>query len=151
MSEAGSYQGSYQLGGWRPDRTAELSATGSDADALLVNGLRGVLAAARGDTPVGGGEATAAAPIRGQGADLGSVFADLAADLLAQLDANGLGLDDVRLDGVLATDDGGFTAWGYATGAAADNPPPVGLSLEGDPRVTGDEGGYELRCALRRG
>ena len=144
--------GGYRLGAWGREGTAELTVNGGDAEALLLAGLRGVLAAARGEEAgASGAEATAAAPIRGQRGDLGAVFAELAADLLAQLDANGPGLVDVRLDGVLATDDGGFTAWGYATGEAADNPPPIGLSLEGDPRVTESDGGYALRCALRRG
>ena len=143
---------SYRLGAWSADGTAELAAHGADADALLLAGLRGVLAVARGDRPVDPSDAseTSAAPIRGQGGDLAAVFAELAADLLAQLDANGLGLDDVRLDGVLHTDDGGYTAWGYALGAAAAAPPPIGLALDGDPTVTEVAAGFALRATLRR-
>ena len=143
----------YALGPWSPAGAAELSASGADAEALLLAGLHGVLAAARRGLPPAAGseaQASAAAPIRGQGADLAAVFAELAADLLAQLDANGPGLDRVRLDGVLTTDDGGYTAWGYAVGAAATNPPPIGLTLDGDPVVTENVGGLTLRCILRR-
>ena len=145
--------GSYRLGPWGADGAAELSASGADAEGLLLAGLRGVLAAARGDEAPAAPEerASAAAPIRGQGADLGRVFAELAADLLAQLDANGPGLDRVRLDGVLTTDDGGYTAWGYVLGTATENPPPVGLALDGDTVVAADAGGLTLRCTLRRG
>ena len=145
----------HRLGPWQPDATAVLTATANDAKALLQAGLQGVLAAVRGDAraSVASDEAaTAAAPIRGQGAGLARVFAELAADLLAQLDAFGPGLDHVRLDGLLQTDDGGFTAWGYAIGATTANPPPVGLGLDGEPSVTAGEGGrLVLRCTLRRG
>lgn len=143
--------GGHRLSGWDESGGAELSATGADAEALLLAGLGGVLAAARGDAPpIAAEQATAAVPIRGQGASIGALFGEIAADLLAQLDANGTGLDRVRLDGLLQTDDGGFTAWGYALGAAADAPPPVGLALDGDPAVEGGAGGWTLRCRLRR-
>ena len=148
-------EGSYQLAPWNADGAAELSVTAADPEALLLAGLQGVIAAARGDrapTTAAEDEASAAAPIRGQGGGLDTVFAELAADLLAQLDAFGPGLDHVRLDGLLQTDDGGFTAWGYAVGATTANPPPVGLGLDGEPSVTAGEGGrLVLRCTLRRG
>ncbi len=73
------------------------------------------------------------------------------ADLLAQLDANGPGMDRVRLDGLLTTDDGGYTAWGYLVGRQEVNPPPVGIGLEGAPVVGGGEGRLTLSCRLRRG
>ena len=148
----------YQLA-WRADGSAALTATAADAAAVLRAGLRGVLAAARLDGQPGAAEAdeaTAAVPIRGQGADLARVFAELAADLLAQLDANGPDFDHVRLDGLLRTDEGGFTAWGYAIGRIAQgpsaDPPPVDLGLDGEPSVAVGEGGrLVLRCTLRRG
>lgn len=152
-TEQGADGTGYRLGGWDADGVAELSATAREPEGLLLAGLEGVLAAVRGaDAPAAAteDEATAAAPIRGQGAALGGVFAELAADLLAQLDANGAGLDRVRLDGVLATDDGGYTAWGYAVGLAAADPPPIGLALDGDPVVAEDGPSLTLRCALRR-
>ena len=147
-------EGSYRLGPWNADGAAELSATTADAETLLLAGLQGVLAAARGDrapATAGEDEASAAAPIRGQGRGLAAVFAELAADLLAQLDANGPGLNHVRLDGLLTTDDGGYTAWGYAVGTTATNPPPIALALDGDPIVVDREGSFALSCTLRRG
>lgn len=149
----GTTEEGYRLGPWGADGAAALSATAAEPDGLLLAGLRGVLAAVRdGDpaTTASEEEASAAAPIRGQGTDLGRVFAELAADLLAQVDANGPGLDRVRLDGVLTTDDGGYTAWGYAVGLPATDPPPVGLTLDGDPVVTTGGAGLALRCTLRR-
>ncbi len=145
-------QHAFQLGGGGEASVTELSATGSDPQALLLASLQGVLAAARGDAPPTPADAAdAAVPIRGQGPGLARLFAEIAADLLAQLDANGLGLDRVRLDGLLQTDDGGATAWGYVLGAAADTPPPIGLSLDGEPTV--DRAGEEwtLRARLRHG
>ena len=144
----------YRLGPWDEHGTAELSATGGDAEALLLAGLRGVLAAARGGGAAAAAaeeDASAAAPFRGQGADLAAVFGELAADLLAQLDANGPGMDRVRLDGLLTTDEGGYTAWGYLVGRQEENPPPVGIGLEGAPVVGGGEGRLTLSCRLRRG
>lgn len=141
-TEQGATEGGHRLGPWGTDGAAELSATAREPEGVLLAGLEGVLAAEE--------EATAAAPIRGQGADLGGVFAELAADLLAQLDANGPGLDRVRLDGVLATDDGGYTAWGYAVGLAAADPPPLGLALDGVPVVSTEGSGLRLTCTLRR-
>lgn len=156
MGESGERSGTqsgYQLGPWGADGAAALAAMASDPEGLLLAGLRGVLAAVRDGGPATTAseeEASAAAPIRGQGGDLGAVFAELAADLLAQLDANGPGLDRVRLDGVLTTDDGGYTAWGYAVGLPAADPPPIGLTLDGDPVVTTEGAGLSLRCTLRR-
>jgi len=147
-SDAG---GRFRLGPWDAEGAAELTATGPDAEAVLLAGLEGVIAAARaGAPPPSPAAATAAAPIRGQGATLAPLFAELAADLLAQLDANGLGLDRVALDGLLQTDDGGATAWGYLQGAAAADPPPVGLALDGDPVLEQTAGGWALACRLRR-
>lgn len=128
-----------------------ISATGKDAEAVILNGLREVLAVARGSAvATAADDATSAAPIRGQGASVDRLFAEIAADLLAQLDAHGLGLDQVRLDGVLETDDGSLTAWGYALGVAADSPPPVGLTLDGDPILEQTADGWTLRARLRR-
>ena len=146
--------GSFELGAWNREGVVELSATGGRAQDILLAGLQGVLAAARGDDPAPAAPeeaATAAAPIRGQGTDLSGVFAELAADLLAQLDANGLGLEHVRLDGLLQTDDGGYSAWGYAIGVAAAAPPPLEVSLDGVPTVRPTADGFVLRCILRRG
>ena len=145
--------GTHHLSPWRSDGTADVVATGRDPQAVVLAGLRAVLSAARGQTgaaPPPEEQASAAAPIRGQGADLGALFAELAADLLAQLDAHGLGFAQVRLDGLLRTDDGGYTAWGYALGTPVAAPPPVGLSLDGDPSLDERPEGLTLRFTLRR-
>lgn len=141
----------FRLEAWSADGTATLTASAAEPEGLLLAGLNGVLVAAGGDRPAAPEEAAdAAVPIRGQGADLAALFAELAADLLAQLDANGPGLDRLRLDGVLQTDDGGYSAWGYALGTAAADPPPVGLALDGDPEVDQERDGLALRATLRR-
>lgn len=143
---AGNFRLSPAAGG-----ATDLAATGADAEALLLAGLDGVLALVRGNAPATPAEAaTAAVPIRGQGAGIAPLFAEIAADLLAQLDANGPGLDRVRLDGLLQTDDGGATAWGYLLGAAADAPPPIDLALDSDPVVEQTAAGWTLRCRLAR-
>jgi hypothetical protein len=152
MSDDGA--GSFTLGDWDARGVARLTATGADPTQTLLAGLEGIAAAARGATapdatPAEAG--TTAAAIRGQGADLAAVFAELANDLLAQLDANGPGLATVRLDGLLATDDGGWTAWGYAVGTPSPQPPPIGLSLEEPPTLDETPDGLVLRFALRRG
>lgn len=152
-TERGASGEGYRLGPWGTDGAATLEAAAAEPEGLLLAGLEGVLSAVRDGGPAATAseeEASAAAPFRGQGDDLGGVFAELAADLLAQIDANGPGLDRVRLDGVLATDDGGYTAWGYAVGVAAVDPPPVGLTLDGDPVVATEGVGLTLRCTLRR-
>jgi hypothetical protein len=56
------------------------------------------------------------APIRGEGNDLGSLFTDLIEDLLEQIEFFGGGLNNVTVDGVLRREDGGYVAWGYASG-----------------------------------
>jgi hypothetical protein len=152
MTDAGA--GSFALGEWDARGVARLTATGADPEQTLLAGLEGIAAAARG--AIGPEAATAetgttAAAIRGQGADLAALFAELANDLLAQLDANGPGLATVRLDGLLATDDGGWTAWGYAVGTPAPQPPPIGLSLDESPALDETPDGLVLRFALRRG
>lgn len=140
----------YQIEDWDAAGVAQITATGADPTRLIGAGLSAVLAAARGDiATLATGDATTAAAIRGQGSDLAAVFTELAADLLSQLDANGACFGDVRLDGLLTTDDG-YTAWGYAVGEVIDNPPPVGLSLDDAPAVEVTPGGLTLRFALRR-
>ncbi len=130
-----------------------VTAVGPSPEAVVVAGLEGVIAAVRGerDTAPPTDDATAAASIRGQGDDLPRLFSELAADLLAQLDANGPGLTGIRLDGLLSTDDGGYTAWGYALGAMSDNPPPVAVAIDGIPTLEELAGTLTLRFSLRRG
>ncbi len=142
----------YRLGDWSEKGTIELTASGADAATAVTAALQGVLAVAGEDRTDSGrvdDAASSSAAIRGQGASLASVFAELAADLLAQLDANGRGLNQIRLDGLLDTDDG-YTAWGYLVGTARLDPPPIGLALDDDPIVTEANGEMTLRCRLRR-
>jgi hypothetical protein len=82
----------------------------------LEAGLRAVLAlaAAPPHTPLDNGRS---APIRGEGGDLGSLFADLIQDLLGQIEFFGDSLQDVAVDGVLCREDGGYVGWGYALGS----------------------------------
>ncbi|CAA9546899.1 MAG: hypothetical protein AVDCRST_MAG59-1385 [uncultured Thermomicrobiales bacterium] len=125
--------------------------TGDDPQAVLVAGLRGVLALAVGKVPVGeGSNAELAAPVEAQGADLAETFGGLADALLAQVDVLGVGLEAVRIDGLLETDDGGYSAWGYAVGRERGGPLPRAVELAGPASVTVDERGrIELRCPFR--
>ncbi len=141
----------FDLTDWSDGGRAELTATAADPDAALTAALTGILAAASGGTlgvhqPE---EATSAAAIRGQGRDFPALLTELTADLLAQVDANGTGLTQIRLDGVLETDDG-YTAWGYALGTPGGNGPAVNVELVGEPAVEQASGTTVVRCTLRR-
>lgn len=147
----GQGSGRYELTGWDNAGQAELTATATDPDAALAAALTGVLAAASGGTlgypqPE---EATSAAAIRGQGGNFPALLLELAADLLAQVDANGSGLTQIRLDGVLETDDG-YTAWGYALGSPDGNGAAVNVELVGEPTVQQEPGTTVVRCTLRQ-
>lgn len=93
-----------------------LTAAGSTPVEVLQEALRGVLAVLRGAAPNPEAAGSAAVPFRGQGTGLEPLFVDLAHDLISQVEEFGTGLDEVRLDGLLRTDTGGFTAWGYLGG-----------------------------------
>lgn len=141
----------YDLTGWDEADQAQLTAIAGDPDAAIAAALTGILAAASGGT-LGARqteEATSAAAIRGQGRGIPGVLRELAADLLAQVDANGAGFTHVRLDGVLETDDG-FSAWGYALGTPDGNGAAVNVELVGEPSVEQTPGKVVIRCALRR-
>jgi hypothetical protein len=153
MAETGritvSGDAAYDLGAWTDDGVAELTATGPTDD-VLAAALVGLLATARGGAArLAESSAAIAVPIRGDGADLPELFAQIGADLLAQVDANGPGLDQIRLDGIIRTDEG-HTAWGVALGTVVDDPAPVGLLLDGDPTATTTDGQITLRARLRR-
>ncbi len=147
----GEGSGRYDLTDWDDAGRALLTATAADPDAALAAALTGILAAASGGTLVARRpeEATSAAAIRGQGRDFPAVLTELAADLLAQVDANGTGLSHVRLDGVLETDDG-YTAWGYALGIPNGNGATVNVELVDSPTVEQTPGTTVVRCTLRR-
>lgn len=133
------------------DRAARIVATADEPRPALLAGLRGILAVVTGrDDEPAADDVTIAAPIQGCGADLGALFAALVDDLLDQWAAMGGGFGRVRLDGLLRTDDGGWTAWGYllgrpnggAIGALARRGP---VALERD-----DRGQIVLRCEIER-
>jgi len=117
---------------------------GGDETETVLGGLMELLRAARGGAIEPAGPAdTAAVPIRGQGATLGAVFAELARDLLAQLDVQGAGLTRVRLDGLLRGDDG-YVGWGYLEGDASGGDTATGIDLVGEPKITRDDAGITL-------
>ena len=118
-----------------PDRV-RIAVTGATPVALLTAGLSAVLRHARAELSPAGGSVFAV-PIRGQGSDLAALFADLTADLAAQLAEWGAGLDHVALDGLLRTETGGFTAWGYLTGDVTRAAVARGVTVTG---VRVDEG-----------
>jgi hypothetical protein len=135
---------------WGPDGTATLHAVGRDIRSSLEMGLRAVLvltvAPASIPHPTG-----RSAPIRGEGDDLGSLFADLAEDLLGQIEFFGAGLHDVAIDGVLRREDGGYVAWGYASGTLEAMPPGEVPRLLGMPDASqGATAGVILHATLRR-
>ncbi len=150
-SAVGQGSARYDLTSWDDAGRAELTATAADPDAALAAALTGILAAASGGTLAArqAEDATSAAAIRGQGRDFSAVLRELAADLLAQVDANGTGLSHVRLDGVLETDDG-YSAWGYALGTPDGDGVAVNVELAGEPTVEQASGTTVVRCTLRR-
>ena len=101
---------------WSATGTATIHAAGRDPRSAVEAGLRAVLTLAVGpaSTPRDTGRS---APIRGEGKDLGSLFADLVDDLLGQIEFFGGTLHDVAVDGVLRREDGGYVGWGYASGS----------------------------------
>lgn len=135
---------------WSPEGIATLHAAGIDIRSALEAGLRAVLAlaVAPAATPLDTGRS---APIRGEGDDLGSLFADLVEDLLGQIEFFGSGLHDVVVDGVLRREDGGYVVWGYAAGTLEAASPVEVPRLLGMP--TASEGGSQgiiLQATLQR-
>ena len=135
---------------WSPAGIATLHAAGRDIRSALEAGLRAVLAlaVAPAPTPLDTGRS---APIRGEGDDLGSLFADLVEDLLGQIEFFGGGLHDVALDGVLRREDGGYVAWGYASGTLEAASPGEVPRLLGTPMASeGATQGVVLHATLQR-
>jgi hypothetical protein len=135
---------------WSPAGVATLHAVGRDSRSALEMGLRAVvaLAVAPASTPVDTGRST---PIRGEGNDLGSLFADLVEDLLEQVEFFGAGLHDVTVDGVLRREGGGYVGWGHASGSLEATSPSEIPRLLGSP--TANEGatfGVVLHATLQR-
>ena len=101
---------------WSPAGIATIRAAGPDMRSAIEAGLRAVLviAVTPASSPLPSGRS---APIRGEGDDLPSLFADLVEDLLEQIEFFGPGLHDVEVDGVLRREDGGYVGWGHASGS----------------------------------
>lgn len=133
------------------DRVARIVATAEEPRPALLAGLRGILAFATGrDAEAPADDVAIAAPIQGRGADLAVLFAALADDLLDQSAAVGNGFGQVRLDGLLRTDDGGWTAWGYLLGQP-DGGEIGSLPWRGPVALERDDcGRLVLRCDLER-
>jgi len=122
---------------------------GGDETETILAGLTELLHAARGnDRDTSRASDSVAVPIRGQGATLGALFAQLGRDLLAQLDVQGVGLTHIRLDGLLRGDDGGYLGWGYLEGSAAGGDTAAGIDLSGEPTTRRDADGITLSFDL---
>ena len=136
---------------WSAAGTATLHAAGRDIRSALEAGLRAVLALAVAPASHTAPIPERSAPIRGEGDDLGSLFADLVEDLLGQIEFFGGGLHDVAIDGVLRREDGGYIGWGYASGtleAASRGEVP---RLLGAPTASeGANAGIVLHATLQR-
>ena len=150
-----THPSSPSLSDWSPESSAELTITAASIDAALGSAMQSTLNIARGvevDAEAASADAQSiSAMIRGQGDSYGEALYELLNDLLAQLDANGTGLATVRLDGVLTTDDGGYTAWGVVLGEADGPRPPVGLSVSRTPEITqASDGGTTATICLVR-
>jgi hypothetical protein len=135
---------------WSPAGIATVHAAGSDPRSALEAGLRAVLAlaVAPASTPLDTGRS---APIRGEGDDLGSLFADLIEDLLGQIEFFGGGLHDVAVDGVLRRENGGYIGWGYASGTLEAESRGITPRLLGMPTASdGANQSIVLRATLQR-
>jgi len=135
---------------WTPEGIATLYAVGHDMRSALEAGLQAVLAlvVTPPPAPLDTGRS---APIRGEGDDLGSLFADLVQDLLGQIAYFGSGLHDVAVDGVLRREDRGYVAWGYASGSLKEIPSGAVPRLVGSPTASeGATQGIILHATLQR-
>jgi hypothetical protein len=134
---------------WSSAGVATLRAAGHDRRSALEAGLRAVLALtmAPARAPL---DTRRSAPIRGEGNDLGSLFADLVEDLLEQIAFFGGSLHDVAVDGVLRREDGGYVGWGHASGTLDAASPVVVPRLLGTPTASDDAPGVVLHASLHR-
>lgn len=144
--------GTYESDTWDSRGEATLRASAGSIEDVFATALTALIRLARGERAEGEmgaeQESSISVPIRGQGRDYGALFTELAGDLLAQLDANGTGVDVVRVDGLLETDTG-YTAWGYALGAPEGPKPVLGLNLIDAPAL-GREGDRTVLTARIR-
>ncbi|MFN8590149.1 MAG: hypothetical protein U0031_01725 [Thermomicrobiales bacterium] len=124
--------------------TVEITTSGADLAAALTSGLRTVLTFALGANQGLPGDRSTS--LRGEGHDPGQVFGELVADLLEQIALHGAGIDDVQIDGVLRRDDGGFIAWGQASGSLVTGAGPV-FGLIGEARYERSASGQHILTA----
>jgi len=97
-----------------------------------------------------GGEESGLELVGPFGACAGEIEVVLAALALADVPGDGNDRGGVRIDGLLETDDGGYSAWGYVVGRERGGPLPRAIELAGPVSVVADETGrIELRCPLR--
>ena len=134
---------------WDQHGIAALEATGANARSALESGLRAVLTLAVAPVPATG-DAARSAPIHGEGDDLAELFVDMAEDLLGQIEHFGSGLNDVAVDGVLRTERGGYSGWGYASGTLEVGSPGDVPRLLSVPTVIEEGTRVVIRARLRR-
>jgi hypothetical protein len=135
---------------WSSVGIATIHAAGHDIRSALEAGLRAVLKLTVEPAPTSL-DTGRSAPIRGEGADVGSLFADLVEDLLGQIEFFGGGLHDVAVDGVLRREDTGFIGWGHASGTLEALPPDAIPHLLGMPTAReGATRGVVLQATLQR-
>jgi hypothetical protein len=144
----------FTAGAWDANGTASLIAFGNDWRAVIEAGLQAVLRLVA-CAPPATSQASHAVPVRGAGADLPALFADVAVDLLAQIEALGAKPTDVVVDGVVQGEAGQSVAWGYAFGPLASSAQQaVRIQIDAVEVSAGfGENGkpIELRARLRRG
>lgn len=140
----------FTVSGWSDSGEATIEAYGHDVRSALEAGLRAVLFLSR-DAPADDAVADKSAAVRGEGADLTSLFTAMIDDLLDQLAIHGA-IAHIVVDGVLRREDGGYLAWGYVRGSLDAAPPPVLPSLSGEVTMRDDHQGTILIAAsLHRG
>ena len=134
---------------WDPHGIATLEATGEDRRSALEVGLHAVLTLALGPShaPASSGRS---APIQGEGDDLANLFADMADDLLGQIEHFGNGLHDIVVDGVVHRAEGGYVGWGYAMGPLEAAPPSALPRLLSGPTAVDEGRRVIIRARLSR-
>ena len=146
--------GAFSAEPWDANGTASLIASGNNRRAVIEAGLRAVLSLLAPPQPAAPG-ASRAVPVRGSGADLPALFADIAADLLAQIEALGARPTDVIVDGLVQGEAGHSVAWGYAFGPldlSIDQTVPVQIEAVEVSAAQQPPGSLiEVRARLRRG
>ncbi len=134
---------------WDAEGIATLEASGSDVRSALEAGLRAVLSNSTAGSP-----ALAASdrsvPLQGEGEDLAELFLDLIEDFLDVMALSPFACHDVRVDGVLHRDGGGYVAWGYAAESTAPAPRTDLPNWHKTPTVESRVDGIVFRATLAR-